>query len=675
MLPGRLVYRLRCQGWPNNIAAWVASFATNRLVRIRLDNILGPPIHIACGLPQGSPVSPILFMLYIAPLFNMGIVKRRFGYADDTALLHISPSLSENTIALATAMEEALEWGKAEGITFEASKSELKHFTRRQQDRNHSPPISTSSSTISENPKALRWLGVLFDRKLTFKDHVKTQASKAMKVSKALSSLGNTCRGVPPYLLRKAAVACVLPIAYYGAETWWPGRTRPGTHKPISCRMETSLQTLSKVTLTAARAVLPVYKTTPTAILYRESGLPPPEIALNSKALAATTRLKRLDQRHPLLQRARTVLNKQAPTSRFARRVLKLASAEQVDPIILPPWGQLNREEAQARIGAPCGASKENCSKSFLQFIKSIPANDIVIYSDGSKLENDQAGAGVVAYQGGHQILKLAIPLGTNQEVYDAEARAALAGLEAILKSSTTRFATNLWVCLDNLEVATQLLYQSESSSQGVFQRFANLAPSWFDRERLPHIQKGGVFIRWVPGHMNIPGNDAADKAAKEGAATLPTPTQDPHYSLASLKRMAKTYTQISCSKLWLTVAPQSYRELGIMSAPTPPKELTMLSRATLGRVIASRSGHGDFADYHSRFNHSDAHLLCSCGARKAPFHFFFCRIGKRSIRRAINAPPNTIDSLLGTHEGLKKLDSWLCKTKFYNAICPRNLI
>jgi hypothetical protein len=72
VLPSRLVRRLREQGWPNNLVHWIASFATNRKVHIRLDGDTGPSIGINCSLPQGSLVSLILFMLYISPLFQIG---------------------------------------------------------------------------------------------------------------------------------------------------------------------------------------------------------------------------------------------------------------------------------------------------------------------------------------------------------------------------------------------------------------------------------------------------------------------------------------------------------------------------------------------------------------------------------------------------------------------------
>ncbi|EED12564.1 conserved hypothetical protein [Talaromyces stipitatus ATCC 10500] len=265
------------------------------------------------------------------------------------------------------------------------------------------------------------------------------------------------------------------------------------------------------------------------------------------------------------------------------------------------------------------GRTKEQAAADFTAFQRTIPSSDIVIFSDGSRLVDGRAGGGYIGFQAHHQFLRSSLSYGHGKEVFDAEAEAALAGAQAAIAYPTAQFATNLWICLDNLEVATRLLSPSTGSSQ----------------EATTH-KSGSIQIRWVPGHTIIPENEAADLAAKEGAASIPPSSYKSSY--ASLKRYAKTQSLSAAQSQWEKVAPQSYQDLEITTSPKRPGEL-QLNRLDLGRIIAARTGHGDFADYHERFNHDDAYLLCRCGARKAPLHFFFCHIAKRLSPSASWAP------------------------------------
>ena len=74
---------------------------------------------------------------------------------------------------------------------------------------------------------ALRWLGVWFDRKLSFKRHVLERAAIARKVSYYIRGLVQTKDGPPASSLRKAVITCVLPLVLYGTKAWYVGRTKP----------------------------------------------------------------------------------------------------------------------------------------------------------------------------------------------------------------------------------------------------------------------------------------------------------------------------------------------------------------------------------------------------------------------------------------------------------------
>jgi len=83
--------------------------------------------------------------------------------------------------------------------------------------------VTESTVDAVQDDGALRWLGVWFDRKLTFKVHVDKMATKARRTATGIRTLGNTVRGAPPRLLCDAVRVCVLPILCYSVEVWWPG--------------------------------------------------------------------------------------------------------------------------------------------------------------------------------------------------------------------------------------------------------------------------------------------------------------------------------------------------------------------------------------------------------------------------------------------------------------------
>ncbi|XP_044717977.1 reverse transcriptase (RNA-dependent DNA polymerase) domain-containing protein [Hirsutella rhossiliensis] len=113
VMRNRLILRLRQQGWPPNLVKWAGSFMQDRSAAVRFQDVTTPASPLKCGLAQGSPASPILFALYIAPIYRLGSSGCRFGYADDTAMLQL------------------LTWGASNAVTFDPDKTEIMHFSRK----------------------------------------------------------------------------------------------------------------------------------------------------------------------------------------------------------------------------------------------------------------------------------------------------------------------------------------------------------------------------------------------------------------------------------------------------------------------------------------------------------------------------------------------------------------
>ena len=185
------------------------------------------------------------------------------------------------------------------------------------------------------------------------------------------------------------------------------------------------------------------------------------------------------------------------------------------------------------------------------------------------------------------------------------------------------------------------------------------------------HPRAGIVSVRWCPGHQGFRGNEIADKLAGE-ACQLPAIRHT--MSIARAKTTLKTRYKEAFTEYWTQNTPDRYQTLGLSAKAHSPPELK-LPRQLLGHLLASRSGHGDFAMYHQRFNHKDASLKCLCGLDKEPEHFYYCRCVARHLRFRASKPSSsreTIQWALGTADGAIFFAKWCNRTAFYRKISAR---
>ena len=416
------------------------------IARVRYQDITTPTTPLQCGLPQGSPVSPILFLLYTEPIYRLGNPEGRFGYADDTAILCTGQSLEETSRTASDYLQELVNWGTANGISFDPEKTEVMHFSRRRQETE----LPVRHGDVEKQPEAaMRWLGLWLDRKLTFKTHVEKWTAKAQAVAHHLRSLGNTRRGALPSAVQKAVRACVEPILLYGVEAWYPGATSPRWRQPTKegpSRTQQLVRKMSKALMQAIRAILPTWKTTPIAVLHRESGIPPVYQLLEARRLRFSARIKSLDHAHPLAKRTTDAaprpiikcikLKYQLPPKTFPTRLRRtnrlLGNCQR--PVLIP---RKYSHETQQPLQT---ASKEESAKDFDRWLQTTPPLSLIVYSDGSLSSSGAAGYGYVVHQSGRSVCQGAGRLGP-AEVFDAEAKGALEGLKAALRLSQS--ATN----------------------------------------------------------------------------------------------------------------------------------------------------------------------------------------------------------------------------------------
>ena len=310
----------------------------------------------------------------MAPLYKEEAILR--GYADDGCLLAQAPTLGENIDILASAFSRIQAWCSENSLALDLGKTGLQHFYRGKLIEEPPLPLEGESILSSETP--LRWLGLYFDRKLSFHYHIQQMVRKGYAVISGILRLGGCYKGAPIASLLLLVKTCFLTVVSYGATTWWPPlltRTR---------RVRSLIRPLEVCYNTAIRAILPIYRTTPIPLLYTYIGAPTITDYLDDISSAIAIRSLYVSKSHPLAMR-------DTPHILALDYSLNLGS-----PISLPPSQASYRGN---RRGWPQASLRRDYLPKDLEILRHKEDQEryseaVWVYSDGSKLANNRLGAG-----------------------------------------------------------------------------------------------------------------------------------------------------------------------------------------------------------------------------------------------------------------------------------------
>ena len=277
----RLLHILRKKGFPDWVISWVCSFVTDRTVKLCFNGQQTDPYRLAAGVPQGSPLSPILFVLFISTLYEALAAHPRLivvGFADDTNIMAVGPDTQSTCRDLEEAWAICTAWAKAHGMEFAPDKSELVHFTRGREAP--SQPVRLGNATIAP-VETTRFLGIWFDRKLSWRTHVHKLKAKATTQAKALARLTGPTWGCDLKSARRTYTAVIRSAMAYGAAVWHQTGPRPtGPARELQASQNECL-----------RIVSGAYRATPIRHLETETAIPPLDLYLSFRAAAFETRI------------------------------------------------------------------------------------------------------------------------------------------------------------------------------------------------------------------------------------------------------------------------------------------------------------------------------------------------------------------------------------------------
>ncbi|MCG7875203.1 MAG: reverse transcriptase family protein [Candidatus Thiodiazotropha endolucinida] len=209
-----LLHKLWGIGCSNEILKWFSNYLSGRRQRVVLNGETSDWAPVLAGVPQGSILGPLLFLLYINDIVRfIGCAIRLF--ADDTSLYIIVDCPTQSASLLNADLKTISDWADAWLVTFNANKTSSMVFTRKQNPLVH-PPLFMNNTMINET-KSHKHLGLTFSNTCNWAEHITSISEKAWTRLNLLRALKFR---ISRKSLEKLYVAYIRPVLEYSDSVW-----------------------------------------------------------------------------------------------------------------------------------------------------------------------------------------------------------------------------------------------------------------------------------------------------------------------------------------------------------------------------------------------------------------------------------------------------------------------
>lgn len=212
-----ILFKLKALGFQTGFISWIKSYLEGRQYKVVFRSCVSDPINASSGVPQGSHLGPLLFILAINDVDCIIKDSKLSIYADDMKIFrHISTS--SDSLPLQMDLNNFSTWCHKNFLELNVLKCQAITFSRKRF------PSPSRTYFINDKPvpcvNFLRDLGLICDRELNFRTHIDSI------ISRANSSLGFVKRWSKefsnPYVTRSLYFTFVRPILEYASQVWSP---------------------------------------------------------------------------------------------------------------------------------------------------------------------------------------------------------------------------------------------------------------------------------------------------------------------------------------------------------------------------------------------------------------------------------------------------------------------
>ena len=483
-------------GLKGRLPYFIDNFLSNRNFKVRVGTTLSDLQGQEEGVPQGSILSVTLFSIKINNIvkaLNPGVDCSL--YVDDFSICYRSKHMHTIERQLQQCLNKIQKWALENGFKFSKTKTQCMHFCQLR--GLHNDPVLKLDGVEIPVVDQYKFLGVIFDRKLSFIPHINYLKAKCHKALQLLRVVAHTDWGADKSTLLKLYKSLVRSKLDYGCFIYGSAR-------------KSYLRCLDSIHHLGLRLALNALRTSPIESLFVEANEAPLSLRREKLALQYFTKLQSCPS-NPAFECTinpnykELFARKKSAIPSFGIRMQSVLDNSNIpnenvhETVIseVPPW-TLHQPRVDLTLSNLC--KKDTSSLVFIQKyneIKDEHSYCTPIYTDGSK-DNDRVGCAAII---NNFSIKQRLP--SNASIFTAEIKAIDLALDAIAESEDDHFI----IFSDSLSVLLSLENKKLDNP---------LVVNLLHKLHLLSIAHKTIFFCWIPSHIGIFGNEAADVAAKE---------------------------------------------------------------------------------------------------------------------------------------------------------------
>ena len=217
-----LLHKLDHYGFRGVISKWFSSYLEGRTQTTQIGSFISKRKNISCGVPQGSVLGPLLFLIYVNDIQESSDKLKFFLFADDTNAVYADKNLKSLESTVNQELCKLFDWLTANKLTLNIKKTNFVIFRPAQRKLTYHPKIMIFDNDQNKNvalecKEFVRYLGIIIDNNLSWKHHID---HVAIKMSRTVGLICKLRHFLPRNTLLTIYRSLVAPYLTYGLTAW-----------------------------------------------------------------------------------------------------------------------------------------------------------------------------------------------------------------------------------------------------------------------------------------------------------------------------------------------------------------------------------------------------------------------------------------------------------------------